>query len=119
MTGDVYQSKWGAVPDAQAITMMLPLRGAPPNTGAVETAVAKAHVLTIASGELETEFKFFLYAQNNASSGTYFLLQAILSKTGQDANFTIKVNGDDDISTHQASATALMELVKGALASYV
>lgn len=80
MTGDEYQKYWGSISDADSLVSAVPLRrGLPPSTLVVEQALASAFVYTMASGELATEFKFFLYAQS--VDGILFLIQSNIDKT--------------------------------------
>ena len=44
---------------------MIPLSGVPPGTSIVEQTLATVNVFTMASGELPTELKFFLYGQDS------------------------------------------------------
>jgi AP-4 complex subunit beta-1 len=94
MTGDEYQAKWGAIPDADATVSTVFLPRLPASTDAIEQALASAHVMTMASGELPNEFKFFLYCQDGAS-GSFFLIQSNIEKTAGEPLIilTIKKSG--------------------------
>jgi hypothetical protein len=95
LTGDEYQSKWGAVPDAETVVVSaLPLRLAPSSTDVVESSLSAFNVFTMASGELPTEFKFFLYCQEEA--GGYYLIQAVVQKAPASLTLTIKPHGGDN-----------------------
>ena len=101
MTGDDYQEKWGAVSDSEAIVTMVPLKGIPSNTEEVENKLAKHHVMTMASGELPTELKFFLYAQETAS-GALVLIQGNIQKGDEPLLIlTVKIHGGDGLSDQQ------------------
>ena len=51
----------------------------PANTDQVEQALQSCAVVTMASGELPQEFKFFLYA-HDANTGAVFLIQSNIDK---------------------------------------
>lgn len=93
MSGDEYQSTWASIPDGDATVITIPLNAVPTSTDAVEMALASNNVMTMASGELPTEFKFFLYAKD--SSDIFFLLQCNVSKSPGEALLivTIKTSG--------------------------
>ena len=118
LSGEDYQSKWGSIPDSEAIVISgLPMASAPPSTDVVEGALGAFSVFTMASGELPTEFKFFLYAQEEDSyGGCYFLVQAVALKQPSSLNLTIKpVGGDADPSKRKEKVDQLVELIKSAL----
>jgi hypothetical protein len=116
MTGDEYQSKWASTSDADAIVSTVSLRTIPASTGEIESALSAFSVFTMASGELPTELKFFLYAQD-AGSGCVFLLQSNIGKTGEPLMIiTIKVSGEN-LSAHQRQdrADKLVQTMQRAL----
>ena len=76
------------------IVSALPLRLAPLSTGIVESSLSAFNVITMASGELPTEFKFFLYCQEEA--GGYYLIQAVVQKAPASLTLTIKPHGGDN-----------------------
>jgi hypothetical protein len=118
LSGEDYQSKWGSIPDSEAIVISgLPMGSAPPSTEVVEGALSAFSVFTMASGELPTEFKFFLYAQEEESlGGCYFLVQAVALKQPSSLNLTIKpVGGDADPNKRKEKVDQLVELIKSAL----
>lgn len=118
LSGEDYQSKWGSVPDSEAIVLSgIPMSSAPPSTDVVEGALSAFSVFTMASGELPTEFKFFLYAQEEDSfGGCYFLVQAVALKQPSSLNLTIKpVGGDADPNKRKEKVDQLVELIKSAL----
>ena len=93
MTGDEYQSKWEAVPDAQASVSTVPLTSLPPDAGSLELKLKGVSIQTMASGELPNEFKFYLYAQD-AVNGTLFLIQSNIEKTADPLMIvTVKTSG--------------------------
>ena len=118
LSGEDYQSKWGSVPDSEAIVLSgIPMSSAPPSTDVVEGALSAFSVFTMASGELPTEFKFFLYAQEEDTfGGCYFLVQAVALKQPSSLNLTIKpVGGDADPNKRKEKVDQLVELIKSAL----
>merc|ERR1719253_189812 len=103
LSGEEYQGKWGAVPDTEAVVISaLPMRSGPASTDVVEGALGTFNVFTMASGELPTEFKFFLYTQEeDAFGGGYFLIQAVVMKAPPSLTLTIKPCGGDLDPTKQ------------------
>lgn len=96
LTGDDYQGKWGAISDSEALVTMVPMKGIPGSTEEVEASLARYNIKTMASGELPTEFKFFLYAQET-SSNALILIQGNLDKQPGEALLvlTVKISGGD------------------------
>lgn len=118
LSGEDYQGKWGSVPDSEAIVLSgIPMSSAPPSTDVVEGALSAFSVFTMASGELPSEFKFFLYAQEEDTfGGCYFLAQAVALKQPSSLNLTIKpVGGDADPNKRKEKVDQLVELIKSAL----
>lgn len=117
LSGEDYQSKWGSIPDSEAIVISgLPMGSAPPSTEVVEGALGAFSVFTMASGELPTEFKFFLYAQEEESfGGCFFLLQAVAVKQPSSLNLTIKPVGGDADPNKRQKVDQLVVLIKSAL----
>jgi AP-4 complex subunit beta-1 len=115
MTGEEYQAKWGAIAEADSIVTTVMLRSVPASTDVVEAALAACNVMTMASGELPAELKFFLYA-HDAASGGVFLIQSNIGK--QDAEpimiLTVKVAGGAG-GNPQPMVDQLMEVVQAAL----
>jgi hypothetical protein len=112
MTGDEYQSHWGSISDTEATVTAVPVASVPSSTDEVENRLGSIGVRTMASGELPTEFKFFLYAQDEVSDGL-FLIQSNLSKGGEPLLIlTIKTNGGIDAP----KVEQLVELIRLALA---
>lgn len=111
MSGDVYQSIWGSISDGDATVTTIPLNAVPSSTDAVEEALAKNNIMTMASGELPTEFKFFLYAKD--TSDVSFLLQGNVSKSPGEALLiiTIKATG----GATDAKIEQLVELIRSSL----
>ena len=122
LAGEDYQSKWGAVSDLEAVVISaLPMTSAPPSADAVEGALGTFNVSTMASGELPTEFKFFLYSQEeDAVGGGYFLIQAVVMKAPASLSLTIKASGGDvDPAKRKEKIDQLVELIKSALGEYL
>lgn len=95
MTGGEYQSQWGSVSDADATVSDVPLRALPSSTDEIENVLAAVNIMTMASGELPNEFKFFLYAKDS-SSGATIMIQTNVDKSSPSDAFmiaTIKIGG--------------------------
>ena len=116
MTGEEYQKHWASIPDGDSIVTTASLRSIPSGTEVIERALASRQVFTMASGELPTEFKFFLYAQD-VNSGSLFLIQSNIGK--QDTEplmiLTLKVVSADHKSLDQGKVDQLTSLVQSAL----
>ena len=117
MSGDLYQSKWGSVPDDEAMVTSVPFSTQPPSTDAVEKALSASNVMTMASGELPDQLKFFLYAEDTVSS-SIFMVQMSITKGSSpiQMNLTVKVSGDATTTEH---APKLLDVMKSALSAYV
>jgi AP-4 complex subunit beta-1 len=114
MTGAEYQAKWGAIADADAIVATVVMRSLPRSTGEVESALFAYNILTMASGELPTEFKFFLYAQDSA--GDLFLIQSNLTKSSEALLIlTIKVSASSSMGDPNARVDQLTRMMQAAL----
>ena len=108
--------------DLEAVVISaLPMTSAPPSADAVEGALGTFNVSTMASGELPTEFKFFLYSQEeDAVGGGYFLIQAVVMKAPASLSLTIKASGGDvDPAKRKEKIDQLVELIKSALGEYL
>lgn len=117
LTGDEYQAKWGAVQDADAHVMIVPLSTRPGSTDDVERLLEHACIKTMASGELPTELKFFLYAQEVPPTGSIILVQASIAKDNSSSEMllTIKISGPGGLE----KVEAFVDVVKSALSPYV
>lgn len=115
LTGDEYQNSWGAINDSESLVTMIPLKGVPKTTDEVESALAKFNIMTMASGELPTEFKFFMYAKDT-SSNSLVLIQGNLDKQSGEALLvlTVKISGGDG-SPEQAKVDKLAAVMTTAL----
>jgi hypothetical protein len=115
ISGEEYQRMWEGVSDSEAHVEIVPLKLQPPNTDSVEIPLANMCIKTMASGELPSELKFFLYAKE-ASTGSFFLVQATVSKdaTPCELLLTIKVQG----SGGSEKANAFVDTISTALSAY-
>ena len=111
MTGDTYQSIWGA--NAEAASLLIPLKQPPSNIPQTEQTLANSGIYTMASGELPTEFKFFLYAQD-LDTEQFLLLQAVFRKDAADLNVVIKISDGND-ADNKIKANLLIDVVKNSL----
>lgn len=121
LTGEEYQSKWGSVPDTEAVFVTaLPMKSGLTSTDTVESALKTFSVFTMASGELPTEYKFFLYGQEeDAFGGAYFMIQAVVQKAPSSLSLTMKsCGGDSDPNKKKEKIDQLVELIKSALGEY-
>ena len=116
LSGDEYQSKWSAVSDANAHVIIVPLSSQPPSTDAVELPLAQASIKTMASGELPTELKFYLYAQEASPDASTILVQASITKnTPCEIFLTIKIAGPGGVE----KAEAFVDILKSTISSFV
>jgi len=116
LSGDEYQSKWSAVSDANAHVIIVPLSSQPPSTDAVELPLAQASIKTMASGELPTELKFYLYAQEASPDASTILVQASIAKnTPCEIFLTIKIAGPGGVE----KAEAFVDILKSAISLVV
>mmetsp|Transcript_4469 Transcript_4469/g.2876 ORF Transcript_4469/g.2876 Transcript_4469/m.2876 type:complete len:99 (-) Transcript_4469:23-319(-) len=98
---------------------MMSLRLQPESTDLVESALSTLNILTMASGELPTELKFFLYGRERRENGMIFLIQAVIFKSPDlSLSITIKTSGGDQARSGELSQkvvdmmkTALQELM--------
>uniref|UniRef100_A0A6V2IVW9 Beta-adaptin appendage C-terminal subdomain domain-containing protein n=1 Tax=Ditylum brightwellii TaxID=49249 RepID=A0A6V2IVW9_9STRA len=119
ISGEDYQAKWEAVADSHALSVMMSLRLQPESTDLVESALSTLNILTMASGELPTELKFFLYGRERRENGMIFLIQAVIFKSPDlSLSITIKTSGGDQARSGELSQkvvdmmkTALQELM--------
>ena len=115
MSGDEYQNTWGGINDSESLVTMVPLQAVPKSADEVEAKLAKHNIMTMASGELPAEFKFFLYAKE-ASSGALVLIQGNLEKQGEALLvLTVKISGGDG-AAGQAKVDKLAAVMTTALA---
>jgi len=117
ITGERSQQVWAATSDAEATTVAIPLKFLPP-MNEIETAFNQAKILTMASGELSTELKFFLFAQE-PDGGVTFLLQVIITKPPADVSLSVTVKTDSDTNQGVEKSHSLIDTVRGALARFI
>lgn len=114
LSGEEYQNTWGAISDGESEVRIVPLPSLPSSADQVESALARYGIMTMASGELSNEFKFFFYAQDSIS-GNLFLVQANLEKTADPTLVvTVKVSGG---GAAQQPVDQLIEVMNAALSS--
>lgn len=92
MTGDEYQTMWGA--QVEAANTSFSLNHLPSSTDQIEAGLAGVNLYTMASGELPTEFKLFLYGKED--NGSTFLLQAVISKVSSQTTLVVKTDGPSE-----------------------
>jgi len=109
MTGDDYQTLWSAQPDLINITIPFSVL---PSTSDVESLLAECQIMTMASGELPAELKFFLYCRESEGSGSVYLLQLAIQKSPVEMGLVMKTD-------HGEKAEQLVEVVKQALKGYI
>jgi len=113
MTGEAFQSIWESISDSEANVSAVPLQSLPPSTDHVESKLLQKNVMTMASGELPNEFKFFLYAQDSNTNAT-FLIQGNLEKTAEPLMIvTVKVSGANGDGASEMEQ--LVEIITAAL----
>ncbi len=117
MSGDEYQTSWSSVPDAESHVLSIPLSNLPSSTNAVESPLAQASIKTMASGELPSEFKFFLYAQDSSPDASLILVQASIAKgsTPSEMLLTLKISGPGD----REKAESFVEILKQSLTAFL
>ena len=117
VTGDEYQTQWGTIPDAEAVVQAVPLPYFPANTDQVEQALLSCAVMTMASGELDNEFKFYLYAQDTNSGAVFFIQSNIDKASAADPLMivTVKVLGSSNSVAAAAAVDGLLQIMGQAL----
>jgi len=103
MTGDTYQSIWGAHPNAADTLIKI---NNLPSMSEIEQLLKSRHIFTMASGELTTELKFFLYCQDEQTC-TY-LLQALFEK-GASQKLHLEVRTTD---SEQRNVPKLVDIIQ-------
>jgi AP-4 complex subunit beta-1 len=116
MTGERYQELWGAQPDTSATTVTLNIITPPAGTAEVEAALAQSKIFTMASGELPTELKFFLYAQEQGGAATTLLMQVVMNKQASSMLLTVKNSGGEGANE---KSELLVRTMISALAQYL
>lgn len=96
MDAGTFQNKWTTNRVVGSVAVQLP--HVPPQAD-LERAFAAAHVLTMASGDVGPQYKFFFYAQDN--QGGVYLAETVVDKSDRMLRATIK--GEDDYGGSQLS----------------
>ena len=107
MSGEDYQNTWGGIPDSNSIVSAVPLPRLPASTQVVEQSLASYNIQTMASGELATEFKFFLYAQT--PDGVVFLIQSNIDKSSSEPLMIVTLKIVNDATLNDASPQTLTD----------
>ena len=97
-----FQAKWGSSPVAQNISLRLSRLPSGPNE--VEGLAKAAHFVTIASGDLPAQLKFYLFARD--AGGAFHLIELLMDKNTGAVTGTVK-----------SDAPAAAPAVVGALAA--
>uniref|UniRef100_A0AAV1U761 AP complex subunit beta n=1 Tax=Peronospora matthiolae TaxID=2874970 RepID=A0AAV1U761_9STRA len=94
MDAPMFQSQWSSRPVVAEVVVQLPIL---PPQNELEQAFASHGIVTIASGDVGPQYKFFFYAQD--TQGRYFLSETFVEKATRTLRATIK--GIDDGSGSQ------------------
>ncbi|KAL4085633.1 hypothetical protein PRIC1_014969 [Phytophthora ramorum] len=94
MDAPTFQGQWGSRPVVAEVVVQLP--NLPPQSE-LEQAFASRGIVTMASGDVGTQYKFFFYAQD--TQGRYFLSETLVEKANRTLHATIK--GEDEASGSQ------------------
>ncbi|DAZ95562.1 TPA: hypothetical protein N0F65_005878 [Lagenidium giganteum] len=94
MDAGMFQSKWTTNRVVGSVTVQLP--GLPPQAD-IEKAFAARSIITMASGDVGPQYKFFFYAQD--TRGFYYLVETVVDKADRMLRATIK--GEDDYGGSQ------------------
>merc|ERR1712183_1058273 len=92
----------------------------PTSTDVIEAPLGKKAICTMASGELPSELRFFLYAKE-MDNGIIFLSQANIQKDGKekfDLILTVKSFGIGN-SHDMEKVLGFVDIIKGALFSFI
>jgi len=117
LSGEEYQTSWGNISDAEAHMICFSLCVQPNTTDEIENPLAKLSILTMASGDLPAEMKFFFYGKELSAENTVILAQASISKDVSPVELllTVKFAGLGS----REKADGLGELIKNALADFM
>lgn len=94
MDAATFQSQWGSRPVVAEVVVQLPTL---PPQNELEQAFASRGIVTMASGDVGSQYKFFFYAQD--TQGRYFLSETLVEKANRTLRATIK--GVDEASGSQ------------------
>jgi len=102
MDGATFQAKWGSVPLAG--TLELVLFNPKLDPAIVESSLAVRSIMTVASGTVENIIKLYLYAQN-ADTGDFFFIEIVIDSNTGRLTCTVKV--DTRANPQEATAPLL------------
>ncbi|KAI9908320.1 hypothetical protein PsorP6_016183 [Peronosclerospora sorghi] len=88
MDATTFQGQWGSKPVVAELVVQLPML---PPQNELEQAFASRGILTMASGDVGPQYKFFFYAQD--TQGRYFMAETLVEKVSRALRATIK--GED------------------------
>ena len=114
--GAEFQAQWGQL--TEAVDTMIPMgTTAVQSTQSVEDALHAKNILTMASGEMPDEFKFFLYAQHAQHAGTkgMFLIEAVVDKTCRPQLLAVKIKTDIEGGRGRVLAEEVLNVLKAGL----
>ncbi|KAE8876273.1 Beta-adaptin-like protein A [Phytophthora fragariae] len=94
MDAPTFQGHWGSRPVVAEVVVQLPTL---PPQSELEQAFASRGIVTMASGDVGPQYKFFFYAQD--TQGRYFLSETLVDKASSTLRATIK--GEDEASGSQ------------------
>lgn len=98
-----FQGKWGSQPVTQTFALRA---GRVPATGEVEGHARAGGILTIASGDVGTHLKFYVYGQD--STGSYHLMEVVLDKSNGAVQATMKSDNAANAGVAAAAFAAAM-----------
>lgn len=96
MDAATFQTKWTTNPVVGSVVVQMPHL---PPQAELEKAFAAAHILTMASGDVGPQYKFFFFAQD--TKGGVYLAETLVEKADCTLRATIK--GEDDYGGAQLS----------------
>ncbi|EGZ26602.1 hypothetical protein PHYSODRAFT_536781 [Phytophthora sojae] len=94
MDAPTFQGQWGSRPVVAEVVVQLPTL---PPLSELEQAFASRGIVTMASGDVGPQYKFFFYAQD--TQGRYFMSETLVEKANSTLRATIK--GEDEASGSQ------------------
>lgn len=101
-----FQGKWGSLAPVGAISMRAARL---PSTTEVEAMARAQNISTIASGDVQTALKFFMYGQD-AVTGSYTLFELVLDKGTGAITGTVKA---DQPARAQGAVAAMQAALRG------
>lgn len=94
MDAATFQGQWGSRPVVAEVVVQLPTL---PPQNELEQAFASRGIVTMASGDVGPQYKFFFYAQD--TQGRFFMSETLVEKANRTLRATIK--GEDEASGAQ------------------